>query len=215
MARCRSRSATAATRPPPADPALAGKLAAHRRRRRERLHGSPTIRSADSTTAEKSTRSGSARRPRAASIASPAMLWCADAGDAETTGSCCVTPGVDAHDRSFRSRARAAASWSGYVSRDARLPDIQGALVFGDACSTTLQACASTDRSCARKARYATLPAALAGFGEDAAAACSRSTRRDAACAGAPGRRPLLRFPPPSAPPAASPTWRRARPPRR
>jgi uncharacterized repeat protein (TIGR03806 family) len=93
-------------------------------------------------------------------------LWCADAGDASNDHIVLVTPGATlAAIHSFTRVGCGAVV--GFVSRDAQLPDIQGALVFGDACSATLAAIRVEGSLVRSQGNVATLPVSLAAFGED------------------------------------------------
>jgi uncharacterized repeat protein (TIGR03806 family) len=93
-------------------------------------------------------------------------LWCADAG-ATKDHLLLVSPGATLSPILSLTRAGCGAV-VGSVSRDAKLPDIQGALVFGDACSATLQALRFDGSGVRSQAEITTLPASLAAFGEDA-----------------------------------------------
>jgi uncharacterized repeat protein (TIGR03806 family) len=93
--------------------------------------------------------------------------WCADAGDASNDHFVLVSAGATL--RAILSFARiGCGAVVGFVSRDARLPDIQGALVFGDKCSTTLRAMRFDGSLVRSQADVTTLPAAPAALGEDA-----------------------------------------------
>jgi len=66
-------------------------------------------------------------------------LWCADTGDAKNDHLLLISSGATL--RPILSYPRQGCGVIvGSVSREARLPDIQGALVFGDSCGTTLGA---------------------------------------------------------------------------
>ena len=94
------------------------------------------------------------------------QLWCADAGDAKDDQLLRVTPGATL--RPILSYPRVGCGVViGSVSREAALPDIQGALVFGDACSKTLQALRFDGALVRSRGEIVTLPASLAAFGED------------------------------------------------
>lgn len=95
------------------------------------------------------------------------QLWCADAGDATNDYVLRVTPGAVLHPILSFTRAGCGAVL-GFVSRDAALPDIQGALVFGDACAKQLTALRFDGSLVRSQGDLATLPANLAAFGEDA-----------------------------------------------
>jgi uncharacterized repeat protein (TIGR03806 family) len=92
-------------------------------------------------------------------------LWCADAGDATNDHILLVTPGATLNAVLSFARVGCGAV-VGFVSRDAQLPDIQGALVFGDACSATLSAMRAEGSLVRSQGTVATLPAPLAAFGE-------------------------------------------------
>lgn len=93
-------------------------------------------------------------------------LWCADTGDA--TDDHLVIGAAGATLRPILSFTRVGCGvLVGFVSRDAALPDIQGALVFGDACSATLQAMRFDGSLIRSQADITSLPAKLAAFGED------------------------------------------------
>src|SRR5450432_3659735 len=93
-------------------------------------------------------------------------LWCADAGDPKNDHLLLITPGATLRPILSYPRQGCGAV-IGSVSRDARLPDIQGALVFGDGCSRTLQALRFDGSLVLSQADIATLPVDLAAFGED------------------------------------------------
>jgi hypothetical protein len=93
-------------------------------------------------------------------------LWCADAGDAKKDRLLLVSPGVTLQPVLAFPRTGCGAV-VGSVSRDASLPDIQGALVFGDSCSATVQALRFDGSLVLSQASILTLPQPLAAFGED------------------------------------------------
>ena len=94
-------------------------------------------------------------------------LWCADAGGATMDVIVLVNSGATLFPiQSFKRSGCGALV--GPVSRDARLPDIQGALVYGDACSASLQALRFDGSLVRSQGAVSTLPAALRAFGEDA-----------------------------------------------
>jgi uncharacterized repeat protein (TIGR03806 family) len=93
-------------------------------------------------------------------------LWCADAGDANNDHLLLISSGATL--RPILSYPRQGCGVIvGSVSREARLPDIQGALVFGDSCGTTLQALRFDGSLVLSQDEVVTLPAKLAAFGED------------------------------------------------
>jgi uncharacterized repeat protein (TIGR03806 family) len=93
------------------------------------------------------------------------QLWCADAGDATRDYLLMVTKGATLRPILSFTRVGCGAV-VGFVSRDASLPDIQGALVFGDACSAQLTALRFDGSLVRSQGNVVTLPAALAAFGE-------------------------------------------------
>jgi uncharacterized repeat protein (TIGR03806 family) len=94
-------------------------------------------------------------------------VWCADAGDATRDKLLLVSKGASL-GAILAFKRTGCGTIVGPVSRDARLPDIQGVLVFGAACSPTLQGMRFDGSLVRSQATIATLPAALAAFGEDA-----------------------------------------------
>jgi hypothetical protein len=94
-------------------------------------------------------------------------VWCADIGDATDDHIVLLTPGAALTPILSFTRVSCGAV-VGFVSRDAQLPDIQGALVFGDACSATLQGMRFDGSLVRSQADVATLDDSLAAFGEAA-----------------------------------------------
>ncbi len=96
-------------------------------------------------------------------------LWCADSGDATHDHILLVTPGATLSPiLSYTRGSGDCGAVLGFVSREAKLPDIEGVLVFGDACSPALQGMRFDGSLVRSQAEVSTLPAALSGFGQDA-----------------------------------------------
>lgn len=93
-------------------------------------------------------------------------LWCADAGSATRDHILLVTSGATLRPLLSFVRTGCGAI-VGFVSRDAQLPDLQGVLVFGDACSGALRGMRFDGSLVVSEGDVTTLPASLAAFGED------------------------------------------------
>ncbi len=93
-------------------------------------------------------------------------LWCADVGDPQKDRLLLISAGATLRPILSYTR-KGCGVIVGSVSRDALLPDIQGALVFGDSCSRTLQALRFDGSLVRSQADVLTLPEQLAAFGED------------------------------------------------
>ena len=94
-------------------------------------------------------------------------LWCGDAGGANDDAIFLVNRGATLFPIVSFARVSGCGVVVGPVSRDPRLPDIQGALVFGDVCGTTLQALRFDGSLVRSQANTTTLPVALRALGED------------------------------------------------
>jgi uncharacterized repeat protein (TIGR03806 family) len=94
-------------------------------------------------------------------------LWCADSGAAARDHILLVSPGTTLRPLLSYVRAGCGAI-VGFVSRDAQLPDLQGVLVFGDACTSVLRGMRFDGSLVRSDGDVATLPASLNAFGEDA-----------------------------------------------
>jgi len=93
-------------------------------------------------------------------------LWCADAGAPSNDHILSVTPGATLSAQLSFPRAGCGAV-VGYVSRQTALPDLQGVLVFGDACTPELRGMRFDGALVRADGALATLPDDLAAFGQD------------------------------------------------